>query len=373
MSDSKITFSQKEWDQLQKKYSQEQIIKLVSDRITKNKIPFPFRKYSKQELESDFKALCDLDTSSIMEKGEWFTRFKYSKFRLSKKYMKTPKVGCKTSNYYMQDIRLSTRCTNARKGAPVELWNDKTKHPLVLRRLWCLKYDKLDEQSILGIFRMYTSTASQFRPPVAKTIYDHYLTGTNNKVLDISAGWGDRLIAAIACKKINSYTGIDPNSKLHPRYSKIIKRWGGSTKVKMIEDAAEDCSVAFGSNKYDLIFTSPPYFNAEQYNGGKDKQTWCRYTSEDDWLTKFLFPVLEKCWKVLKPKGKLIINISDTRCNHKRVKICDPMVKYMNKFNPDHFECIGMRMSIAPGQSDRLDREDGDNIFCEPVFVWTKK
>mgnify|MGYP001410059017 CR=1 FL=1 len=62
----------------------------------------------------------------------------------------------------------------------------------------------------------------------------------------------------------------------------------------MIEDAAEDCSVAFGSNKYDLIFTSPPYFNAEQYNGGKDKQTWCRYTTEDDWLTKFLFPVLEK-------------------------------------------------------------------------------
>ena len=189
MGDSKITFSQKEWDQLQKKYSQEQIIKLISDRITKNKIPFPFRKYSKQELESDFKALCDLDTSSVIEKGEWFTRFKYSKFRLSKKYMKTPKVGCKTSNYYMQDIRLSTRCTNARKGAPVELWNDKTKHPLVLRRLWCLKYDKLDEQSILGIFRMYTSTASQFRPPVAKTIYDHYLTGTNNKVLDISAGY----------------------------------------------------------------------------------------------------------------------------------------------------------------------------------------
>ena len=73
---NKITFSQKEWDELQKKYTQDQIIKIISDRIVKHNIKFPFRKYTKKELDLDYKSLKELDTSLLIEKGNWFTRFK---------------------------------------------------------------------------------------------------------------------------------------------------------------------------------------------------------------------------------------------------------------------------------------------------------
>ena len=53
-----------------------------------------------------------------------------------------------------------------------------------------LRNNKLDEKSYVSAFRLQTYIATQFKPNVAKAIYQM----TNAKrVLDTSCGWGDRL------------------------------------------------------------------------------------------------------------------------------------------------------------------------------------
>ena len=52
-----------------------------------------------------------------------------------------------------------------------------------------------------------------------KYIIEHF---NSKKILDMSSGWGDRLVGAMACN-IDCYHGFDPNSCLHPGYKKMIE------------------------------------------------------------------------------------------------------------------------------------------------------
>ena len=115
------------------------------------------------------------------------------------------------------------------------------------------------------------------RPAAALNIYKKY--GATS-VLDFTAGWGSRMVAAAALG-IN-YIGIDANKNLSPGYKKIIKLIQPHTnsKINMTFKKAED--VDFSKlPKYDFVFTSPPYEYLEVYenmanyeNSGKIKQPY---------------------------------------------------------------------------------------------------
>jgi DNA modification methylase len=68
------------------------------------------------------------------------------------------------------------------------------------------------------------------------------------------------------------------------------------------------------ANRFDLCFTSSPYFQAERYSEDTD-QSWKRYASLDSWLHGFLFKALEKTYRALTRGGFLMINISDVWVN----------------------------------------------------------
>ena len=53
-----------------------------------------------------------------------------------------------------------------------------------------------------------THRVSNFRPTVAKYIYDRY--GGEGNILDFSSGYGGRLLGALSSNKVKSYTGTDP-------------------------------------------------------------------------------------------------------------------------------------------------------------------
>ena len=60
---------------------------------------------------------------------------------------------------------------------------------------------------------------STFKPKLEKFFIEFFKA---RKILDLSSGWGDRLIGAMA-SDIDCYHGFDPNPCLHPNYKKIIK------------------------------------------------------------------------------------------------------------------------------------------------------
>lgn len=68
----------------------------------------------------------------------------------------------------------------------------------------------------------------------------------------------------------------------------------------VIKGDSEDVLKHIKENSIDLIFTSPPYYNAREYS---------QYLSHQDYINK-MKEVINKCVKVLKPNRYIIINIS---------------------------------------------------------------
>ena len=150
---------------------------------------------------------------------------------------------------------------------------------------------------------------TQFKPTIAFTIFK-FLNST--KILDFSAGWGDRLIAAIAAK-VNLYIGVDPNKELEKGHKEIIETFcNQEEKIKQFQIIYSPFqTVNLPENtKFDLIFTSPPFFDLEYYSN-LPGQSIIDYPNLNDWLHKFLFSSLQKSWSFLEENGYLAIHLSD--------------------------------------------------------------
>ncbi len=127
--------------------------------------------------------------------------------------------------------------------------------------------------------------------------------------LDMSAGWGDRLLAAII-HGTEYYCGIDPNACLHPCYQNAINTLvpaGRRASFHMIQAEAQKLPSNFTDQTFDFIFTSPPFFTFEIYEGGAANL----YTSIETWLNKFLYKTIEIAWTKLEVGGHYGLYIED--------------------------------------------------------------
>lgn len=119
------------------------------------------------------------------------------------------------------------------------------------------------------------------------------------KWLDPTAGWGDRLRCAITygCE----YLGVDSNTEMLPAYEQIIREKGGS-KAKVKIGKFQDVSI---KGKYDLVFTSPPFYTKEKYHN------MVEWKDVQDFLKEFLEPLFDKATKHLAKNGHLVLYIED--------------------------------------------------------------
>ncbi|MFA5075776.1 MAG: DNA methyltransferase, partial [Candidatus Babeliales bacterium] len=126
---------------------------------------------------------------------------------------------------------------------------------------------------------------------------------------------------------------------------------------KIIYDAFEDWKT---EEKFDLIFTSPPYFCKEIY-GEDDKQSSKRYRTYDSWKSCFLEKLIEKSYNYLKKEGILIINIANIKIGNKYYLIADDTEKILKeKMNfVEKHEMIYKNIYNAMTKS-------------EPIFVFKK-
>jgi len=91
----------------------------------------------------------------------------------------------------------------------------------------------------------------------------------NNNWLDFSCGWGARLTAALK-HKVNYY-GIDPNDKLVEKLNELVTDWRNNIGNNSIVDIRMQGSESFipeWEGKMGLAFSSPPYFDLEDYKIG---------------------------------------------------------------------------------------------------------
>lgn len=131
-------------------------------------------------------------------------------------------------------------------------------------------------------------------------------------ILDTSAGWGDRLIGAMAAG-IDQYVGIDPEINLIRKYSEIVELFKNDqtnkdAKFNFIADKSEN--VKLDANQFDLVFSSPPYYKFESYT--PQFSLYMKDMNRNTWLETFMFPTIINGWNSLKVGGYFVLYICNT-------------------------------------------------------------
>jgi hypothetical protein len=360
------------WREIKNSFDKKEVIEHISQLIQDHNLPYPSRTYTKAVLDRDFRKL--KSESCGVKEGSWEclrtipnVTLKYLNRQC---YIQASQHGLKVSDQQTHLSRM--KCAHFEHKSPYREWTRqgcKSKVRYVLRVLWSLSEgDALKngvcEKQLRDCLRLGNYMASQFKPSCAKTLYDFFQA---KRVLDLSSGWGDRLVGFLA-SGAESYVGIDPNSELHEPYQKIADFCDTGKETRFICDPAEDADLT--GVEVDFVFTSPPYFDVEKYSE-EDTQSWKRYKSKDLWLNNFFLPSLTKAWEALSEGGRIAINIADKGHSREDVgeDICSPMLRHMESLGATYEGIIGYRMNKRPG--DRMGAVGGA-VFCEPIWVWSK-
>lgn len=374
---------------LTEKYGKEEFRNALAEYVANEKPEYPSRKPDDQKLVKIFHRLKKADyldyimnsNREVIEKYDDY-KYPYSKYGLG--VIDAPIAFNYASDYFMNDLRLS--CGSYGFSAPAQVWNsgDAKKIWASIGGLW----RNVNTQKNIGItsinetLRLGTYVAGQFKPIVAKTIYE--MCGAKT-ILDTSMGWGDRLTAFYASNATH-YIGCDPNPNTFERYKKIIafydKLTGGKKTVQMYRCGAEDLPWDKIKN-VDCAFTSPPYFSTERYNeGGKheEDQSWSKYDIYEKWRDDFYLPVAKNSFESLSDNGVLLVNILDPKIKKVRYHSSDELVNSLR----DHFiGQIGMRISQRPQGKTVFADEDGNfdkkaldefmnKIYIENIWCFAK-
>ena len=163
------------------------------------------------------------------------------------------------------------------------------------------KLDYIAPVDIFECYRRCKGSVNTFKSCSMKHIIEKF-NGTS--VLDPTAGWGGRLLGTASLGL--PYTGIDTNINLKEGYDQMVQDLD-ITNTNMI---FSNClNVDFSQIDYDIVITSPPYFNLEEYNH------MTPFESNEKYYTEFLIPLIKKCKMDINNNGKVCINISDYMYN----------------------------------------------------------
>ena len=165
------------------------------------------------------------------------------------------------------------------------------------------------------IFNLYFSSISIFRPVMSMEIYCTFRPRI--AVLDPTMGWGGRLVGACALD-LPKYIGIDANVHLDPLYRDMCSFLLPRSKTKIELFFQDALTVDYSQLAYDMVFTSPPYYNIEVYRKGDTKDSKKNNKTKEEWNETFYKPLLERTWTYLQSPGYYILNVPqevyDTAC-----------------------------------------------------------
>jgi len=355
-----------DWQQIKANYTQEHIIQEISDAIAEFEIQLPYREISIDDVNQEYEALKKITLSDLYHEGEWGTKFDY-KYRFNPRYIGTSNVGNKASDYFHQVERW--KCDATGYPSPQKTWDNERFRLTLFKALFSLNVTEINPQVLRSIISLRKYIAAQFRPSAAKIIYDLYQPET---VLDFSMGWGDRILGAHASEYVRKYVGFDPNHDLYKGYAEQIQHYqkiGTPMKFQLYPWGAEEREIQL-QDEFDLVFTSPPYFDKEKYNQS-ELQSYKKYKEFNDWMENFLFRAIRLRTENLKSGGNLVINISDIYTRKTHFQICDGMNDYIaSTGNFEYQGAIGLRMPKRPMSKSAKTQA---NIYAEPIWVWKKK
>lgn len=270
------------------------------------------------------------------------------------------------TDFFTEYERISTSKRIFMPDTPLEMW--KKDHKKIIHRAKQF-FGKTDPYHVrLAIFS-YTKESSNFRATIALSLY-RYFRPLN--ILDISAGWGDRLIGALAyasqVDNFGVYMAFDPNTNLHPKYRQIINRLIRkpltTRQFVMIPQPFENAASVLNEfgYLYDLVFSSIPYFDLEQYDigpvksSGEENQSIIKYTKVEQWIKSFLIPIFKISSEFLEVGGNLALNMEGKF-------VSDLFYEHSHIFEEERLQYMGIIGYVSD------DSRDG---VVHPIYIWRK-
>lgn len=258
------------------------------------------------------------------------------------------------TDYFQERQRMAGRVKNASQS-PLEFWSG----PGNARRLFDEAMNDRNSRELRAFDvreRLFRSAkeCTQFKVTLVRQVIEK-LGGT--RMLDFSAGWGDRLIGAMGTPGIKKYVGVDPNTDLKTGHSEMIRTLAASDRqddFMIVYEPFQTATLPEGMT-FDLVFTSPPYFDFEIYTD-KPGQSILAHPTFNGWLIHFLFVSIHKAWSKLDDRGHLAIHITDTR----DARCCELMNLFIQSRLPG-----SVYEGIIGSYGQRKD-------IVRPIWVWRK-
>jgi len=276
------------------------------------------------------------------------------------------------TDFFIEDIRIE--CKNIKFNYSSREFYFKNKNKIKKNVLRMIKKKKIKHNEKLKIYYIYKYVINKllirdcdtFPLFVALSIY---YTFKPQNVLDMSSGWGDRLISSIIYNNCN-YQGIDPNSKLTDKYTNIINTLAKNSKnnYNIITDGFENVIL---KQQYDMMFSSPPYFNIEHYSSD-NTQSYKKYSNLNKWLKNFMYVSIDKIWFHLINGGFLILVINDIKINNTLYSYTNSILKYiLNKQNVKFINMLKYKtkLTIQPIWCFQKVNPIYNNIIDKPFFI----
>ena len=239
-------------------------------------------------------------------------------FIIKENYIKTAHIN-NITDYFSENIRV--KCKFKNNLSPFDYWN-KNKQYILEKTIQ--KYSELSIYNIREIIFFNTKLCNNFRITVALTILQHFQP---KKWLDISAGWGDRLLSAIFYK-IKIYESCDPNLDLHPCYTNMINTFLTESKKKnFIIHKNGFLEAPFINKDFDIVFSSPPFFTLEIYSTYPENSVR-KHSTEKEWCDNFFVKALIKAYNLLKKDGHMILYMGGSDLVMNKMHLLDKIMEY---------------------------------------------
>jgi len=210
--------------------------------------------------------------------------------------------------------------------SPVEAWlDDKIMQEVIDYRVGCNNSGEIFDFSLHQLIRGLSArriTVSFFKPLLAAAIYRHYL-GNNSVpvVLDPCSGFGGRLLGFKGIYPMGKYIGCEPNMDTYNELIKLKENGKWEDTVEIYNCKFEDF-INYNNYKFDLIFTSIPYYDIEIYSNNTE------YKSFDEWQNTFIKSIERYS------KNNCYINVPAELCNRLGWKDIDSYISS----NRSHFD-----------------------------------
>lgn len=231
-------------------------------------------------------------------------------------------AGQRLCKHYMCDamIECGYRLNATTTTYPFDMWRNAHDRTRICRSALRRHGQAFNVHLLWASIKQTEYLPGNFPPTAARDLIARY-GGDGARILDFCSGWAGRFVGFWFAANARHYTGIDPNPRLHPRYAKMAA-WlqqhcppdtATEKTFEFLRTTAETWTRDDAKPLYDVVLTSPPYFDREVYNSTDPNQSSATHgSSYAAWLQGFMQPALRNAVDALRVGGHALINVDNT-------------------------------------------------------------